>query len=159
MASKPEIAGAIQAGVNRARSTFGQLTESQLDTKVHDGPEGWTACQILAHLAGRQETYEMLIGIAFQSNGAPSGVLDIDSWNQRLVVERTGMTRDELLQEFEAVHLELISRVESFRDDQLNLPVVLPNRETTLGDVLLGSGGMHSIQHAEEVAHALDLPN
>ena len=157
MATREEIIDAIQAGMNRATSTFSKLSDEQLDAKIHEEPDGWTARQILAHLAGRQPTYDMLISIALDGNGAPPGGFSIDSWNQRLVEERAGHTREELLQEFQYVHEQLIERTRSLRDDQLRLPVVLPNRETNLGDVLLGSGGMHSIQHSSEVEEALGI--
>ncbi len=158
MVSRAEIEGGIQAGINRVESTFSQLTEEQLDTKVHDGPNGWTARHILAHLAGRHETYELLISMAEESHGAPPGNLDMDSWNQRLVNERLKRSRDDLLREFRSTHERLIERVAGMRDDHLRRVLVLPNRETTLGDVLIGSGGMHSIQHAEEVEEALGIP-
>ncbi len=157
VATKAEIIDAIQAGINRVESTFGQLPESQLDTRIHEEPDGWTVRQILAHLAGRQETCEMLIQIARDGSGTPPGGFNIDSWNARLVAEREGKSRNELLREFRSAHETLIERVEALRDDHLSLPVVFPNRDTNLGDVLLGSGGMHSIQHASEVEDALGI--
>jgi hypothetical protein len=159
LASRTEIIDAIQAGINRVCSTFASLSEDQLETTIYEGPNGWKAREILAHLAGRQETYDMLIAMAFESNGTPPAGFNIDTWNQRLVDDRSGSDRDSLLEEFKTVHENLIARVETFRDDQLALPIALPNRETTLGDVLLGSGGMHSMQHAADTEQALDLPN
>jgi hypothetical protein len=159
LASKAEIIDAIQAGINKAESTFGQLTEDLLDTQVHEEPGGWTARQVLAHLAGRQEMYDLLIDMAMKTNGMPPGGFDVDTWNHRLVRQREGLDRDELLREFRQVHEDLIERTKTFREDQLKLPIILPNRETNLGDVLLGSGGMHSIQHASDVESALDLPS
>lgn len=159
MATRAEITDAIRAGVNRADSTFRQLSESQLDTRVHENTGGWTARQVLAHLAGRQETYDMLFKLAENPAGALEAGFSIDSWNQRLVEQRAGRDCNTLLEEFHDVHEELIRRVEETPDEKLQRKVVLPNGESTLGDVLLGSGGMHSIQHAEEVEKALDLPN
>jgi hypothetical protein len=159
VASKFEIIDAIRAGANRVEATFSQLSDDQLDTRIHDGDRGWTARKILAHLASRGETYELLIKLTEESSGAPPGGFDIDSWNARLVNGREGRSRDELLNEFRSVHEGLIERVSTMREDQLSRQVVLPSRETTLGDVLLGSGGMHSIQHSEEVEKALNLPN
>ncbi len=157
MATRAEIIDAIQAGRNRATATFSKLSEEQLQSKIHEGSEGWDARQILAHLANRQPTYDMLVSIAMDGNGTPPGGFSIDDWNQKLVEERTGRTREELLQEFQRVHNHLIERTRKLRDDQLRLPIVLPNRDTNLGDVLLGSGGMHSIQHASEVEEALGI--
>lgn len=158
LASKAEIVDAIRAGVGRVQSTFGELTEEQLDTQVYDGPTGWTARQVLAHLAGREDTYDLLIQLAEETGGAPPGGFDIDTWNQQLIVDRQSRSLGTLLREFQQVHERLIARVEALRDDQLQRVVVFPNQETTLGDVLLGSGGMHSIQHAEDVEKSLGLP-
>lgn len=157
MATRAEIIDAIQAGMNRATSTFSKLSDDQLETKIHEGPDGWNARQILAHLASRQPTYDMLISMALEGSGAPPGGFAIDSWNQKLVEEYEGRSRDDLLREFQHVHEQLIERAKTLREDQFELPIVLPNRETTLGDVLLGSGGMHSIQHASEVEEALGI--
>jgi hypothetical protein len=157
VAKQTEIIDAIRAGINQVEATFSPLDGQQLATQIHEEPNGWTAHDILAHLAGRQPTYDMLIKLAVKSNGAAPGDLDIDSWNQRLVDERANRSRDELIQEFRSVHQQLIERVSNLRDDQLRLSIVLPNRESNLGDVLLGSGGMHSIQHAQEVEQALGL--
>jgi hypothetical protein len=157
VATHTEIIDAIHAGINRVEATFGQLDDRQLANRVHEGSNGWTAHQVLAHLAGRQATYDLLIDMASKSNGATRGNFDIDSWNQRLIEERSDRSKDELLREFNSVHIRLIDRVSKLRDDQLQLAIVLPNRESKLGDVLLGSGGMHSIQHAEEVERALGI--
>jgi hypothetical protein len=157
LATREEIIDAIQAGMNRAQSTFSQLSQEQLETKVHDEPEGWNARQILAHLANRQPTYDLLITMALEGNGAPPGGFSIDDWNHKLVAERQQHNSDLLLQEFRDVHVNLIAKTEKLRDDHLRLPLVLPNRETNLGDALLGSGGMHSIQHASEVEEVLEI--
>lgn len=157
MATRAEIIDAIQAGRNRVTATFSKLSEDQLQSKIHEGSDGWNARQILAHLANRQPTYDMLVSIAVDGNGTPPGGFSIDDWNQKLVEERAGRTREELLEEFQQVHDHLIERARKLRDDQLSFPVILPNRETNLGNVLLGSGGMHSIQHASEVEEALGI--
>jgi hypothetical protein len=153
VATHTEITDAIRAGINQVQATFGRLDDQQLELHVHDGSDGWTAREVLAHLAGRQAIYDLLISMAMNSNGATPGDFDVDSWNQKLVAERNERSREQLLEEFTSVHEQLIDRVSKLRDDQLQLSIVLPNRESTLGDVLLGSGGMHSIQHAEEVEH------
>jgi hypothetical protein len=157
VATKSEISDAIRAGMNRVEATFSHLSDEQLATQVHGEQGGWTAHEVLAHLAGRQETYELLIEMARASNGATPGTLDFDSWNRRLVDSLRDRSREDLLREFRRTHEGLIERTQSLRDDQLALRLILPSGEKTLGEVLLGSGGMHSIQHAEEVATALGI--
>jgi hypothetical protein len=157
LATKTEITDAIRAGINRVEATFTRLDDEQLNTQIHNEPGGWTAHDILAHLAGRKKTYELLINLASNSNGTSPGNLDLDSWNHQIVEERKTLSRHELLSEFRATHEELIDRSNALRDDQLALLLILPNRESSLGDVLLGSGGMHSIQHTQEVEEVLGI--
>jgi hypothetical protein len=157
VATRAEIIDANQAGINRVISTFSQLSADQLETRVYEGDDGWTARQILAHLANRKPTYDLLISMALDGSGAAPGGFSLESWNQELVNQREGAEVDELLNELQQVHNALRERVETFREDQLNLPLVLPNRETNLGDALLGSGGMHAFQHTKDVEAALGI--
>jgi uncharacterized protein (TIGR03083 family) len=157
MATKEEIIGAIRLGIEAGEQTFGELSDEQLATKIYPGENGWTAKEVLAHLAGRQGAYDMLFNLA--SGGElpqPSeGGFDVDGWNQRIVDERVDRPRDELLAEFRVVHEDLINRVNELSDDVLAAPVTTPRGQSTAGDVLLGSGGMHSVNHSNDVAEAL----
>ena len=51
MATKQEITAAIREGIEHVERTFGALTDDQLRVKVHEADGGWTAKEILAHLA------------------------------------------------------------------------------------------------------------
>src|ERR671932_2763059 len=75
MATKQEIIAAIRQGQERVRATFGQLSEEQLATRVHDDEgDHWTAKQVLAHLAGRAAGYARLMQLAQgQPPSAPPG--------------------------------------------------------------------------------------
>ncbi|HLT20111.1 MAG TPA: DinB family protein [Thermomicrobiales bacterium] len=157
MATREEIIEAIRQGIEVAERTFSSLSDEQLATEVYEG--GWTAKEILAHLAGRQGTYDMLINMA--SGGEmpemPEGGFDVDGWNQRIVDERIDRSRDELLAEFRSVHEALIERVQSLDDSILQATVVTPRGEAIASDVLRGSGGLHSVAHSNDVAQALGL--
>ncbi len=157
MASKEEIVTAIHTGNARVAQTFGALSDAQLATPVNEGAGGWTAKQILAHLAARQSTYDLLIGMAGRERTADSGRFDIDAWNQKGVDERQDRSRDALLEEFRATHERLAERVQAMPDAELPRIVAMPRRSATLGDVLRNSGGTHSVSHAEEVEKALGL--
>lgn len=156
MPGKPEIIEAIYAGIERVDKTFGNLSDEQLATKVHDGENGWTAHQVLAHLAGRGETHAMLSKMA-QGEPPPGGTFNIDEWNQRIVDERATWTRDQLLGEFREVHQGLAKRVEGMPEQMLGQEITTPRGTSTIGDVMYSSGGTHSVQHAEEVEQALGL--
>jgi hypothetical protein len=154
MASKQEIIDAINAGIERVDQTFGNLSNEQLATKVHEGDDGWTAKQVLAHLAGRAETHDMMSKMA-QGGSPPDGPFDVNAWNQRIVDDRADASRDELLSEFRAGHQRLAARVEGMPEAMLEMEITMPRGTSKMGDVLMGSGGQHSINHAEEVEQAL----
>lgn len=159
MATKQEIITAIRQGIERVEQTFSGLSDAELDKPVHAGEGGWTARQILAHLAGRADSYQMMFQLAEappQQQGAPS--FDVNHWNQGIVDARVGKSRDDLLAEFRETHESLIQRVEALPDETLQQTVTMPRGPVTVGDALLGSGGQHSISHAEEVEQALGTP-
>jgi catechol 2,3-dioxygenase-like lactoylglutathione lyase family enzyme len=157
MATKQEIIASIRAGMERVPQTFGSLTDAQLATKVHDGDNGWTAKQILAHLAGRQASYDRAIDMA-ERGASMSGGFDLNAWNQEHVDARKDRSRDELLAEVTAVHWALIDRVSKLPDETLTKTIQRPNGTFPLSDALRMSGGQHSIMHAAEVEQALGLP-
>jgi len=156
MATKQEIIETIQQGNQRVTRTFGVLTEEQLNTQVHFDPIGWNAGQLLAHLAGRAPGHARLIGLAETGGGLPAG-FDVNAYNQQIVEERSGKSRDAMLAEFLSVHDALIERVRGMSDEQLAKTIQWRGGEMTLGDVLRGSGGQHSINHAAEAEKVLRL--
>jgi hypothetical protein len=153
VAGKEEIIGAIREGMEQVERTFGALSDEQLQTRVHDGDGGWTAKEILAHLAGRARGYALMSNLAA---GVPfAGGFNVQQWNQERVAERTDKSRDELLAEFLLVHENLIAFVETLDDATLAVPIQLGPQPAPLGEVLRRSGGMHSVMHAREVGEAL----
>ncbi len=161
MATKQEIIAAIRQGQERVRATFGQLSEEQLATRVHDDEgDHWTAKQVLAHLAGRAAGYARLMQLA-QGQPPPTppgGRFDVDEWNRQQVEQRIDRPSAELLREFEQVHDDLIRQVEALPDEALDRVVSLPAGERPLGAVLMMSGGTHSVNHTATVEQALGLP-
>ncbi|MEZ4521597.1 MAG: DinB family protein [Thermomicrobiales bacterium] len=157
MATREEIVGAINQGIESVNQTFGGLTDEQLATEVYEN--GWTAKEILAHLAGRQSTYDMVLHMARGGEMPQSadGDFDVDSWNQQVVDEYSGKSRDELLSQFRTVHESLAEQVKDLDDDTLAATVVTPRGEMPASDILVGSGGMHSTAHSNDVAEALGL--
>ncbi|MGH9176002.1 MAG: maleylpyruvate isomerase N-terminal domain-containing protein [Vicinamibacterales bacterium] len=158
MATNQEIIAAIQAGIARVEATFGELSGRQLDTLVHASDGGWTARQVLAHLAGRAAGHQLLLSMAVAQAPPDLGGLNVNDWNQQRVDERAGRSRDELLQEFRQVHEALIVNVRELPDEQLQMLIPSPRGgEVALGEMLAGSGGRHSVNHAAEVEQALGL--
>lgn len=158
MATKQEIIAAIREGIERVEATFGSLTDEQLATPVHEGDGGWTARQVLAHMAGRAEGHHMMLSMA--TGAAPTGFggLDVNQWNQQRVDERADRSRDELLHEFLQVHEALIENVSELPDGALETMIPSPRGgEVALGEMLAGSGGRHNVNHTTEVERALGL--
>jgi hypothetical protein len=156
--SKADIIAAIEAGNARVAAVFGALSAEQLATRVYPGGRGWTARDILAHLAGRGPGHEIVLELARDPTTFDFANFDADAWNQQRVDELAGLGRDELLAEFRAVHEALRDRVAAMSDAELSVELAFPFGSLGLGDVLQLSGGEHSEQHADDVARALDLP-
>ena len=151
MPDKEQITTAIQTGIADVESTFGGLTDAQLLTQVHAGPGGWTARDSLAHLAGRKQVYVMMQRAASGGDNPFATITNFADWNQARVAERAGVSRDDLLAEFRAVHEELLAQVQGMSDDELARTVALGERTPTLADLMYASGGTHSSSHAKEV--------
>jgi uncharacterized damage-inducible protein DinB len=159
MATKQDAAESIQLGIDRVQSTFGSLTDEQLKTTIHQAAGGWTAKQILAHLASREPNYERLINMAETGASLPTGNIDFNAMNQEAVDQVVDRSRDELLAQFRDAHEGLITRVQGLPDDLLDKTIALPMGDVALGDVLMRGGGLHSINHAIEVEQALGTGN
>ncbi|HEX5501974.1 MAG TPA: DinB family protein [Thermomicrobiales bacterium] len=160
MATRDEIIAAIRQGEERVARTFGGLTDAQLATRVHEGEGGWTAKEVLAHLAGRQQGYDRTYQLA-ESGPPPPGSMagfSVDDWNRQRIAERSGKSRDDLLAEFRQVHDALIARVRETPDDLLQRPIPRAQGPVPFGDALAGGGGRHALNHSAEVERALGLP-
>jgi hypothetical protein len=159
MATQQEVIRAIREGIERVEGTFGTLTDEQLAMQVHDSDGGWTARQVLAHMAGRAEGHQMLLSMA--TGAAPGGFgggFDVNAWNQQRVDERAERSRDELLQEFRQVHEALMENVIELPDGAFETMIPSPRGgEIALGEMLAGSGGRHNVNHTVEVEQALGM--
>ncbi len=155
MASKEEVVAAITQGISDAEATFGNLSDQQLATQVHfESPQGWTAGQVLAHLAGRAPVYALMQNAGTAENPFAQG-MTINDFNDAQVQERSGKSRDELLTEFRTVHEGLAAQVQQLDNAALAQVINLGPRSAPLGEMLAGSGGRHSSAHAKEVTEAL----
>ena len=159
MATKAEIIASIEQGMARVQETFGVLSDEQLATPVHSEEAGWTAREILIHLAGRAMGYNLTVRLA-EGGGMPAGggAFNVNDWNQRRIDERKEKSRDELLAEFRAVHEELITRVQGMSDEFLARTIPRgPGVTITVAEAMHLGGGQHSINHTIEVEQALGL--
>jgi hypothetical protein len=153
MATKQEIIETIQQGNDQIRQTFADMSENQAQTRVGDG--GWTAKEVLAHMAGRGPTYERLIERAGSNQSALSGQMDPDAWNESLVGVRRDQPLQEILREFLTVHEDVIAQVKAMSEATLAQPILLPRGEFNLGELLKLAAGNHTLNHLGEVRLAL----
>jgi uncharacterized protein (TIGR03083 family) len=157
MTSREEIVAAIRQGVERAGATFGALSAEQLDRQVHTGESGWTAHQVLAHLAGRSYNYEILFRMAAGELTPDLGSFDIDRQNEQIIEQLSGKSRNELLDEVRAVHERMIEQVRAAPDELLEREFPLPSGSLPFGRVLMSAAGRHTVHHTAEVEAALGL--
>ena len=154
MSTRQEIEDSIRRGQQQVQQIFQSLGEAELDRTVHPGDGGWTAREVLAHLAGRARGYERMLQMA-EGGAAPGGAFDVDRWNRERIDERIHQSRDDLLKEFQAVHDDLIRKLREIPEEGLRRNVTRPTGQMTVGEMLALSGGRHSINHSLEVARAL----
>ena len=155
MPDKSQITAAIQQGIADVTATFGNLSDEQLATQIHAADGGWTARDILAHLAGREQVYAMMQQVASGGENPFTKVTNYNDFNEARVTDRQGKSRDELLSEVRTVHENLLAQVQAMSDEQLAGVVPIGQRTPTLGDLMYGSGGTHSSNHAKEVSQVL----
>ena len=157
MPSKQDVIDSINAGIARVNATFGSLTEAQLQQQIYDGPTGWTAKHILAHLAGGQAAYDITFGMADGTIAVPSGASDeVNEFNRNVVEARLGKSRDALLEEFNSVNRSLIARVQDTDDALLAMEIESPNGTLPFGEILIQTSGAHVIGHTRSVEQALE---
>ncbi len=153
MANRQAIIETIQEGNALVLRTFTNLSEAQSLIRVGDG--GWTAKEVLAHMAGRQPAYERLFRLTQAAAPAISGNLDPNAYNAALVDARRDKPLAEILAEFITVHEWLIQQVRELPDAALTQVISLPQVQMPLGELLRRAGGVHSISHIKEVQQAL----
>jgi DinB superfamily len=155
MVSRAQVVEAIEQGTAQVRHTFRSLTDEQLQTTVHAAERGWTAKEVLAHLATRRVVNDRLLQMAGGDSPLQSRPADWDRWNQALVDQHTSLSRDALLAEFQTVQDDLVAKVRALPEAMLARPIPLPQGEMQLGELLAMAGGAHALHHAEEVAQAI----
>lgn len=101
IATREELLAALRADAARLPEVVGAIGEAELERGVYEN--GWSARQLLAHLAAIEWTYPRLIERAEAAGGSDSsagGTFDMDAYNERQVSKRAGAAVAELLEEF-----------------------------------------------------------
>jgi hypothetical protein len=113
---------------------------------------GWTARDVLAHIAGAEPSMMALITQA-QAEGhyIPRRDFDLDFWNRRQVEKRAGKSPGDLLAELESSRAATLKLLADLPESTLDLPV----RHPAYGDMTVEDVfriiGFHERLHADEI--------
>ncbi len=133
------------------------MTPSQLEEGRYE--DGWTARQILAHVAAIEWTYPRLLKIADQP-AADSGEErsarptegGMDGYNARQVAKRADVSAADLVAEFQKNRAATIAVIEAAEDAVLNTPIrSTGGREGTVAQVLSDVAVGHARQHLADI--------
>jgi hypothetical protein len=161
--TKSELIAALQKSGDDLLTGVGKMTDADLGQGRYEN--GWTARQILAHVASIEWTYKKLVDTAKQPRSAarPSGEPGayaappptgnpIDDYNNRQVARRAAKTAQELLLEFKENRDGTIAAVKSCDDDLLAQPTrSTGGAEGTLAEVIMFVAVRHVEQHTRDL--------
>jgi len=150
--SKQEIISAYQQSTRRLDGIVAGRSEEDLKKVVYPG---WSAKQLLCHLASTSGSAAFFIMMAQSGQGMGAG-FDIDRWNAEQVAARQDRPVEEIMAEFRAGHESSIKAVESAADDLM--PKQVPDFSggmSALADLIKGSATDHESSHLDDLEKAL----
>ena len=163
--TREELLAALREDAGRLPEVVGAIGEGDLERGVYEN--GWSARELLAHLAAIEWTYPRLIeraaaagGSGGSSDSSSGGVFDMDVYNARQVAKRAEAGVGELLEEFGRNREATIEAV-------ANADAALLDRSTrsaggvegTLLEVLIGVTVRHVREHMADLAGEGCLPD
>lgn len=155
-ASKEEIEEAIRRLEKEVEELVSALPESAWDKGVYEN--GWTAKQLLCHLASTSGAAGYLVSLASSPGGSAGsgGGLNVDDLNAQQVARRQGRTVAELLEEIRNGYQRSLEVVRALSQDQLKRVVRTPwGPEGRLADLLLSFVREHDAAHLRDLAAAV----
>ena len=152
-ASKNEVISAIRESRQQIEEAALSLPETAWSTGVYEN--GWTAKQLLCHLAADASLASVQITVAKARSPGPGPSFDQDAFNAVQVAARQGMPVSDLLNELHSNSEQSIAAVEAASDDLLAEPVQLPDApQGPLGDVILEAVREHNATHLADLRSA-----
>ncbi len=164
--SKAELLDALRSSGVEVLERLRALPPEEFERGRYEN--GWNGRQILAHIASIEWTYARLVDVARQGSPQPAGETSpalrrtepseaaglptrpvqggIDSYNERQVAKRAGISISELLDEFERNRAATIAAVESVGEALLRTPI------RSAGGI---TGVLAAVFHAVAVQHVL----
>ena len=154
--TRAELLAALRADAQRLPELAAAIAERDLTRGVYE--HGWSARQLLAHLAAIEWTYPRLIEQARTPVGrarSGGGGFDMDAYNHRQVTRRAEAAIGELLEEFARNRRATIAAVSAAEDDLLNRPIRSAGGASgTLLEVLANVAVAHVRGHLRDLESA-----
>jgi hypothetical protein len=118
---------------------------------AHNDSAGWTARDVLTHVAGAEPSMMALITQArAEGRYIPRPDFDLDFWNRRQVEKRAGKSPSDLA-ELESSRAAMLKWLDDLPESRLDLPVRHPAYgDMTVEDVFRVIG-FHERLHADEI--------
>ena len=155
--TRTELLAALRDDAARLPDVAASISEADLERGVYEN--GWSARQLLAHIAAIEWTYPRLIEQAQipaePRSAGSSGRFDMDAYNQKQVANRSSATIADLLAEFARNREATIDAVANADAALLEQPTRSAGGvEGTLLEVLVGVTVEHVRGHIEDLATA-----
>ena len=157
--TREELLAALREDAGRLPEVVGAIGEAELSRGVYEN--GWSAQELLAHLAAIEWTYPRLIeraeatagGSGGSSDSSSGGAFDMDAYNARQVVKRAEAGIGELLEEFgrnREATIEAVANADAALLDRATRSA--GGVEGTLLEVLIGVTVGHVREHMADLA-------
>lgn len=158
--SRAELLEALREGGAAVVSALAALPEAALAGGAYES--GWTAREVLAHVAAIEWTYPRLIDLAEQARAATDDragdgrpAPDMDGYNQRQVAKRAEASVEELVAEFRRNRAATMAAVEAVDDALLATPIRSTGGASGPLSAVLWSVAVEHVQgHVEDILRA-----
>ena len=158
--TRDDLLAALRDDAARLPQVVAAIGADDLERGVYEN--GWSARQLLAHLAAIEWTYPRLIEQARspaepRPTSSASGSFDMDAYNHRQVSNRADATIPELLAEFARNRQSTITAIADAEQELLNQPTrSAGGAQGTLLDVLTNVTVEHVRTHLSDLESAVD---
>ena len=155
--TRNDLLAALRDDAARLPEVVAAIGADDLERGVYEN--GWSARQLLAHLAAIEWTYPRLIEQArspaeASAGGSRSGSFNMDAYNHRQVANRETASVIELLEEFAENRRATIAAVADAEEELLAKPTrSAGGAQGTLLEVLTNVTLTHVRQHLDDLLH------
>lgn len=147
----------VIAAISSVREELERIVSSAgEDGWSHEAYEGWTAKQLLCHIASTSGVAGFLLAMAANPGASFGGAVDNDAFNAQQVAARQSKPVDEIVVEARTHLEEDAKRVAAASDELLNRHYTAPwGIEGRVADVIVDSLQDHLRMHIRDLGAAL----